>query len=202
MLFRFRKMRAMDPMQVAMTGVRKGERYLQVFCSDAALTRGLATKTGLSGTAALATPDDTQARQAQKAADKAGVLIDIKITPATALTWEDGAFDMVVVDNTGGSGLENIVLTRPEAGVYTVIVEHWGSGEPTSDGARGIAAAPALSWMNFRRDRAFNAGAALIIFRFLRLTFDFLAGTPCDLSRPRYRSGSSARPAASAPRSG
>jgi ubiquinone/menaquinone biosynthesis C-methylase UbiE len=103
MLFRFRKMRAMDPLQVAMTGVRMGERYLQVFCSDAALTRGLATKTGLSGTAALATPDNTQARHAQKAADKAGVLIDIKITPATALAWDDGAFDMVVVDNTGGS---------------------------------------------------------------------------------------------------
>ena len=34
MLFRFRKMRAMDPLQVAMTGVRMGERYLQVFCSD------------------------------------------------------------------------------------------------------------------------------------------------------------------------
>jgi hypothetical protein len=103
MLFRFRKMRAMDPLQVAMTGVRMGERYLQVFCSDAALTRGLATKTGLSGTAALATPDQNQARQAQKAADKAGVLIDIKITPATQLTWDAGAFDMVVVDNTGGA---------------------------------------------------------------------------------------------------
>ena len=92
----------MDPLQVAMTGVRMGERYLQVFCSDAALTRGLATKTGLSGVAALAAADDAQAKQAQKAADKAGVLIDIKRTPPTELAWEDGAFDMVVVDNTGG----------------------------------------------------------------------------------------------------
>ena len=103
MLFRFRKMRAMDPLQVAMTGVRMGERYLQIFCSDAALTRGLATKTGLSGVAALAATDDKQARQAKKAADKAGVLIDVKVTPATSLTWEDGAFDMVVIDNTGGA---------------------------------------------------------------------------------------------------
>jgi ubiquinone/menaquinone biosynthesis C-methylase UbiE len=102
MLFRFRKMRAMDPLQVAMTGVRMGERYLQLFCSDAALTRGLATKTGLSGTAALAATDETEARQARKAAEKAGVLIDVKVTPATSLQWEDGAFDMVVVDNTGG----------------------------------------------------------------------------------------------------
>ncbi len=103
MLFRFRKMRAMDPLQVAMTGVRMGERYLQVFCSDEALTRGLATKTGLSGVAALAAPDGTHARQAQKAAQKAGVLIDIKTTAPTQLTWDDDAFDMVVIDNTRGA---------------------------------------------------------------------------------------------------
>ena len=65
MLFKFRRMRAMDPLQVAMTGVRMGERYLQMFCSDATLTRGLATKTGLSGMAALAAPDDTQAARAR-----------------------------------------------------------------------------------------------------------------------------------------
>jgi ubiquinone/menaquinone biosynthesis C-methylase UbiE len=102
-LFRFRKMRAMDPLQVAMTGVRMGERYLQIFCSDDALTRGLASKTGLSGVAALATPDDSQARQAQKSATKAGVLIEVKTTPLTQLPWEDSAFDMVVVDNTHGA---------------------------------------------------------------------------------------------------
>jgi ubiquinone/menaquinone biosynthesis C-methylase UbiE len=111
MLFRFRKMRAMDPLQVAMTGVRMGERYLQVFCSDAALTRGLATKTGLSGVAALAATDDAQAKLAQKAADKAGVLIDLKVTPATQLTWDAGVFDMVVVDNTGGAFAR---LSEPE----------------------------------------------------------------------------------------
>ena len=103
MLFRFRKMRSLDPLQVAMTGVRMGERYLQVFCSDAALTRGLATKTGLSGVAALAAANDAQAKQARKAADKAGVLIDVKVTSPTALAWDDGLFDMVVVDNTGGA---------------------------------------------------------------------------------------------------
>lgn len=86
-----------------MTGVRMGERYLQVGCHDAALTRGLATKIGLSGVAALAAPDERQAKQAQKAADKAGVLIDIKITPPDQLTWDDGIFDMVVIDNTGGT---------------------------------------------------------------------------------------------------
>lgn len=92
----------MDPLQVAMTGVRMGERYLQLFCRDATLTRGLATKTGLSGTAALAAPDDDQATRARKAATKAGVLLDLHVTPPTGLPWDDHAFDMVVVDNTGG----------------------------------------------------------------------------------------------------
>lgn len=102
MLFRFRRMRAMDPLQVAMTGVRMGEKYLQVFCSDATLTRGLGTKTGLSGVAALAVPDDAQATRARKAADKAGVLIDVKVGSTATLDWPDETFDMVVVDNTGG----------------------------------------------------------------------------------------------------
>jgi ubiquinone/menaquinone biosynthesis C-methylase UbiE len=115
MLFRFRKMRAMDPLQVAMTGVRMGERYLQVFCSDAALTRGLATKTGLSGTAALAAPDHTHAKQAQKAADKAGVLIDIKVTPPSQLNWDSGAFDMVVIDNTGSAFAQLSETDQPAA---------------------------------------------------------------------------------------
>lgn len=38
------------------------------------------------------------------------------------------------VDNTGDFGPENIFLARPETGVYTVLVEHWGSGDPMSDG--------------------------------------------------------------------
>jgi hypothetical protein len=103
MLFRFRRMRAMDPLQVAMTGVRMGERYLQIFCSDRSLTQGLATKTGLSGVAALAAPDEAQARRAQQAANAAGALIDVKSCAPAHLEWPDDAFDMVVIDNTGGA---------------------------------------------------------------------------------------------------
>ena len=95
-------MRAMDPLQVAMTGVRMGEKYLQVFCHDKTLTQGLAGKTGLSGVAALAAPDAAQAGRAKTAAAKAGVLIDIQQTPPAAWPWETGTFDMVVIDNTGG----------------------------------------------------------------------------------------------------
>jgi uncharacterized protein YfaP (DUF2135 family) len=38
------------------------------------------------------------------------------------------------VDNTGAFGPENILLERAPAGSYTVMVEHWGSGDPGADG--------------------------------------------------------------------
>jgi hypothetical protein len=103
MFFKFRRMRAMDPLQVAMTGVRMGERYLQLFCSDKTLTAGLATKTGLSGTAALAAPDEDHAARARSAAEKAGALIDVQVGSPAGWSWEPAAFDMIVIDNTAGS---------------------------------------------------------------------------------------------------
>ncbi len=101
-MFKFRRMRSMDPLQVAMTGVRMGERYLQVFCSDVTLTRGLASKTGLSGVAALAAKDLAQAARARSAATKAGALIDVQIAEPSEFPWDPGSFDMVVIDETGG----------------------------------------------------------------------------------------------------
>ena len=38
------------------------------------------------------------------------------------------------VDDTGDFGPENVYLAKPEAGVYTVLIEHWGSGSPEADG--------------------------------------------------------------------
>ncbi len=38
------------------------------------------------------------------------------------------------VDNTGAYGPENIFLASPEPGTYTVLVEHWSSGDPMSPG--------------------------------------------------------------------
>lgn len=102
MVFRFRRMRAMDPLQVAMTGVRMGERVLQIACDDTVLLAGLASKVGLSGTSALAVSDETQAERGRAAAARAGVLLDLKVGPLDALAFENGAFDMVVVDDTGG----------------------------------------------------------------------------------------------------
>ena len=56
----------MDPLQVSMTGVRMGERFLQIGCHDRALLAGLAAKVGLSGTAAVAAFDEGEAKRAAR----------------------------------------------------------------------------------------------------------------------------------------
>ena len=101
MLMRRGRGPAMDPLQVSMTGVRMGERFLQIGCNDRALLAGLAAKVGLSGTAAVAAFDDAQARRAQSIGTKVGALIEIKdIAEGREWRYGDAEFDMVVVDDT------------------------------------------------------------------------------------------------------
>ena len=95
--------RAMDPLQVSMTGVRMGERFLQVGCHDRALLSGLAAKVGLSGAAAVATHDTASAKRAAAVGAKVGALIDVRPIEGSALPFESDQFDMIVIDDTNGS---------------------------------------------------------------------------------------------------
>ena len=94
---------SMDPLQVSMTGVRMGERFLQIGCYDRALLSGLAAKVGLSGTAAVAAFDQQQVKLAEKVGTQIGALIDIKKTDDHTLPFDSDHFDMVVVDDTSGT---------------------------------------------------------------------------------------------------
>jgi hypothetical protein len=95
--------RTMDPLQVSMTGVRMGERFLLVGCYDRALLSGLAAKVGLSGTSALAAFDDEQAKRAAKVGAKIGALIETHPVVDHTLPFDSDQFDMVVVDDTTGA---------------------------------------------------------------------------------------------------
>lgn len=102
MLMRRGRGPAMDPLQVSMTGVRMGERFLQIGCHDRSLLSGLAAKVGLSGTAAVAAFNDEQARLAASIGAKVGALIEVQnIEQSRAWPFGDAQFDMVVVDDTG-----------------------------------------------------------------------------------------------------
>jgi SAM-dependent methyltransferase len=94
--------RQMDPLQVTMTGVRMGERFVQIGCHDRALLAGLAAKVGLSGTAAVAVFDDAAAKRAGGVGAKIGALIDTHKIEGRALPFDSDQFDLVVVDDTNG----------------------------------------------------------------------------------------------------
>ena len=91
-----------EPLPVAMTGVRMGERLLQIGIDDPVTVGALAKKVGLSGINALAALSDGEARRAKAAADAAGVLIDVQVTRLNTLPFEAGSFDIVVVHGARG----------------------------------------------------------------------------------------------------
>jgi hypothetical protein len=94
---------AMDPLHVSMTGVRMGERFLQIGCHDRALLSGLAAKAGLSGTSAVAAFDEDQVKRAAGIGAKIGALIETHKIEGQALPFDSDQFDMVVVDDTNGA---------------------------------------------------------------------------------------------------
>ena len=107
MMFLFRMLtrkrgQSMDPLQVSMTGVRMGERFVQIGCHDRALLAGLAAKVGLSGTAAVAAFDDAEAKRAGGVGAKIGALIETQKIEGRGLPFDSDQFDMVVVDDTNG----------------------------------------------------------------------------------------------------
>jgi hypothetical protein len=92
---------SMDPLQVSMTGVRMGERFLQIGCSDKALLAGLAAKVGLSGSAAVVVSSNSEVKLAESIARKVGALIDVTETDiARQWPFEPSSYDLIVVDDT------------------------------------------------------------------------------------------------------
>ena len=102
MLIRFFRQPQIDPLQVSMTGVRMGEKFVLVGCDDPVLLAGLGAKVGMSGSAACLAFDEHQAVRARSAASKEGVLLELKIARDGEANFDEAAFDMAVVDDTQG----------------------------------------------------------------------------------------------------
>jgi ubiquinone/menaquinone biosynthesis C-methylase UbiE len=86
-----------EPISIKMSGIRMGERLLQIGIDDPKLAAAMALKIGLSGTTAVAVRDDADAERARDAAARAGALIDLHVTPAETMPFANDAFDVVVV---------------------------------------------------------------------------------------------------------
>lgn len=104
---------------VGMTGVQMGDRIAQIGCPEGGRLAAIAGKVGLSGRAVAVVPDEVSAARARKAAAREGVLLELEIAPPTRLPGAAAAFDLVVVDDTGGllwaMGADDRVLAIREA---------------------------------------------------------------------------------------
>ena len=91
-----------EPLAVAMSGVRSGERVLQIDLDDPAVAAGIAAKTGISGEAVLVVADNDAAVQAQRAAKRIDEVLNVRVARFTELPFDASTFDAVVVHNVSG----------------------------------------------------------------------------------------------------
>ena len=88
-----------EPLAITMTGVRMGERVLQVGVADTALTSTLAARPGLSGQSAIVVSDERAGDRARAIATESGALVDVHVAAPQAIPLADGVFDVVVFHN-------------------------------------------------------------------------------------------------------
>jgi SAM-dependent methyltransferase len=93
----FLRKSSLEPLPVAMSSVRMGERALQIGVDDASLVGAIAAKVGLSGHAAVAVADERDAEKARRAAATAGALVDVIVAPLDALPLPADGFDVIVI---------------------------------------------------------------------------------------------------------
>jgi ubiquinone/menaquinone biosynthesis C-methylase UbiE len=93
-----------DPFQLVtgMTGVKLGDRIVQIGCAHGGRLAAVAARVGLSGRAVAVVPDAASASRAAKGAEAQGVFIEIMTAPATELPLDADAFDLAIVDDTSG----------------------------------------------------------------------------------------------------
>jgi ubiquinone/menaquinone biosynthesis C-methylase UbiE len=92
-----------EPLAVTMSGVRLGERALQVGIDDPKILGAIAAKTGLTGQAAVVVADESSAGAARSALADAGGLGDVHVVGnLQPLPFGDEAYDLVVVHAARG----------------------------------------------------------------------------------------------------
>jgi SAM-dependent methyltransferase len=88
-----------EPLAVAMSGVRMGERVLQIGMDDPAVVGAIGAKPGLSGESALVVGNDDLAVKARRAIAETGALVNVRVHAFEPLPFDDHAFDVVVWHN-------------------------------------------------------------------------------------------------------
>jgi len=91
-----------EPLAIAMSGVRMGERLLQIGVDTPVVTSLLAAKPGLSGESSIVVVDEETATQVRRAISETSALVNVAVHNLDALPFDAGSFDVVVVHNRNG----------------------------------------------------------------------------------------------------
>ena len=91
-----------EPLVMAMSGVRMGERILQIGVDDPAVLGALAAKVGISGHAAVLTLDERSAGRARKGIADAAALADVMVSTDGSLPFDADGFDVAIVHGVNG----------------------------------------------------------------------------------------------------
>ncbi len=96
-MLKLRKSEPGEPLAVAMSGVKLGDRLLVLGCSDAHLIAGLAAKAGLTGRACALDESQERTTRAAAAVERDGVLLESFTAPWSSLPFDPASFDVVVI---------------------------------------------------------------------------------------------------------
>lgn len=91
-----------EPLTVAMTGIKLGNRVLIVGVSDTPLIAALGIKAGLTGRTCIVDTSEREVTRAAAVVEREGALVESAVSPLTALPYESGAFDVVVLRDVLG----------------------------------------------------------------------------------------------------
>jgi SAM-dependent methyltransferase len=91
-----------EPLAMAMSGVRMGERLLQIGVDDPSVLGALAAKVGISGHAAVVTLDERSAGRARAGVADASALADVTVVTDGSLPFDSDSFDVVIVHGVTG----------------------------------------------------------------------------------------------------
>ena len=85
-----------DPLAVTMSGVRLGEKALQIGVGDIRVMARIAARTGLTGRAVIVVLDEHSAGRVRRAIDDVGALAEVGVADQGDRP-DDAAFDVIVV---------------------------------------------------------------------------------------------------------
>jgi len=108
-----------EPLAVSMSGVRLGERVVQIGVNDARVVRAIGEKVGLTGLSTIVVPNESAAARVRSALGEGLAVADVRIEPLDRLPFDEAVYDVAVVHNAEG------LTTSLEPAVREGAVREW-----------------------------------------------------------------------------